>query len=63
MPIDMPMNGLRRKNDAMKTDAGIKKTLSTFLFLPLIKLILLQLVCSNNFTVCNDGRHNIFYAA
>jgi hypothetical protein len=27
MPIDMPMNGLRRKNDAMKTDAGIKKSI------------------------------------
>jgi hypothetical protein len=25
MPIDMPMKGLRRKDDAMKTNAGIKK--------------------------------------
>jgi hypothetical protein len=25
MTIDMPMNGLRRNDDAMKTDAGIKK--------------------------------------
>jgi hypothetical protein len=26
--IDMPMNGLRRNDDAMKTEAGIKKSLS-----------------------------------
>ena len=25
MPIGLPMKGLRRNDDAMKTDAGIKK--------------------------------------
>jgi hypothetical protein len=24
MPDDLPMNGLRRKNDTLKTEAGIK---------------------------------------
>jgi hypothetical protein len=30
MPIDLPMKELRRNDDAMKTDAGIKKIYSKY---------------------------------
>jgi hypothetical protein len=65
MPIDMPMNGLRRNDDAMKTDAGIKKScehiamsyehlLPAKVFSPTYQIDFALISCNNNFTVCND---------